>query len=85
MARGWTTIALKDELAARIDAFLQGEGVSLGYTSRADFIADAARRLLEQRQREASEAHGHRAAALDSTGRRRGRNGQPGGPGKPAP
>jgi metal-responsive CopG/Arc/MetJ family transcriptional regulator len=44
--KGYVTVKLRKELAQEIDAFLDGTGQK-GYASRAEFVKDAVRRLLD--------------------------------------
>lgn len=46
MAKGWTTIALRNDLVARIDAFVENN--SLGFTSRGVLVAEVMRRFLDK-------------------------------------
>jgi len=50
MARkGYTTVALPDELIAEIDKIIKSK--KHGYTSRGDFVKQASRELLQNLQR----------------------------------
>lgn len=48
MARGWTTIALRNDLVARIDAFVDSN--TEGFTSRGVLVAEVMRQFLEGRE-----------------------------------
>ena len=46
MVRKWITIALSKDLVDKIDKLV--ESGKYGYTSRADFVSDAVRKLLKE-------------------------------------